>query len=88
MKMAGMQDDLDCINMSTSTEWSLHGGRRGFVKDARSLSNGEPLLYEVLSIHGAWSITSLECMMGYNDVDPSEHAKTIRNLMHSSLMIE
>ena len=88
MKMAGLQDELDCIEMTTSKEWSLHGGRRGFVKDARALSNGEPLLYEVLSIHGAWSIESLECMMGYNSVNPAEHAATIRNLMHSALMIE
>ena len=70
-----------------TNEWSLHGPRRGFVHEARSLSNGEPLLYEVLSLHGAWSMESLECMMGYNSVSPAEHAATICNLMHSSLQV-
>lgn len=29
---------------------------------------------------------SLECMMGYNSVSPAEHAATIRDLMHASLL--
>ena len=86
MKMAGLQEEHGGLNAG-SNEWSLHGPRRGFVHEARSLSNGEPLLYEVLSLHGAWSMESLECMMGYNSVSPAEHAATICNLMHSSLQV-
>lgn len=88
MKRAGLQEEIPKLGAPTSTEWSLHAGRRGFVVEARSLSNGVPLLYEVLSLHGAWSMQSLECMMGYNDCNPADHAATISELMHSSLSLK
>lgn len=86
MRIAGLEEAHNELRVGTSAEWSLHGPRRGFVHEARSMSNGEPLLYEVLSLHGAWSMQSLECMMGYNSVSPAEHAATIRDLMHASLL--
>ena len=88
MKLAGLQEEMPQAGSQTSSEWSLHAGRRGFVVEARSLSNGVPLLYEVLSLHGAWSMQSLECMMGYNECSPEDHAATISALMHSSLSLK
>ncbi len=87
MKLAGLQRECNAIHSSTSNEWSLHAGRRGFVTEARSLDNGTPLLYEVLSLHGAWSIESMDCMLGYNECSPADHAKTISRLMHSALAL-
>ena len=88
MLMAGNDMEAEhCDSTTPTTKWTLHSGRRGFVKTARAASGGnDPLLWEVIIRHGGWKPTSIDTVFGYNDVDPAVHAAKLYN-MYSQTML-
>ena len=87
MKLAGNDICVShCDDTTTSDKWTLHCGRRGFVRTARNAADGaDPLHWEIVMRHGGWKPSSMDCAFDYNDVDPATHAASLHKMFSQNM---
>lgn len=85
--IAKVPSPFDDNAVPAPSEWSLHGPRRGFVTNARDLSDktSYPLSQELVAFHCGFSLQSAECQMGYNQVNPAGHARVLKSFFDQTL---